>query len=257
MLRPHEHQGIDLALAVNYIPVCTCLLKSLALALVLCAVRVAHVPAAYVPLALLLLLDRLLVPSKIFDGNSLLLAIWGAHIVSELQAHCAPPLPHPAFLYAFLSASWVIFAVVAFEARRDRRFVPLALVAIHVAATSFVPVQHEPLGVRLLRYTVFPLLALGWLYFVGIHRQCLSVNTKHRQAVADSALHFTVRFAPILYVHPYAALCHIVAVVLVAAQWSLPGVRDTPAETQSEDPDTDELERVFRQAKSLSAAVVA
>jgi hypothetical protein len=253
-----DPQGVDLALAINYLPVCACVLKSLALALALCAVHAAELAPAYVLLLLLLLLDRLVVPSRIFDGNSVLLALWGGHAVSEVQSRAAPPLPHPALLHALLSATWVALSshqLWACVGRRRWHPAPLALVALHVAAIAFVPVPFEPLLLRLLRYVAFPLLAIGWLYSVGIYR--------HHLIVADSAVHLVVLFTPTLYAHPYAALAHAAAVVLIGSlQVSKnaeashdapppPSTSAAPGSQQvSKNAEDEELQRVFRQAKS-------
>ena len=252
MLRPQDPSAVDLALAVNYIPVCACVLKSVVLGLALCAVRAADLPPAYVLLLLLLLLDRLLVPSRIFDGNSVLLALWGAHVVSEIQHRAAPPLPHPSLLHALLSSTWVTLAshqLWTCAVARKHRGTPLAIAGLHVAAIAFVPIPEEQLLLRLLRYTAFPLLAIGWLYSVGIYR--------HRLVTMDSAVHFVVHFAPTLYAHPYAAIAHAAAVVLIGSlqvRTSKSTASSIPAAAASTGPPPDafdeESERVFRQTKS-------
>jgi hypothetical protein len=248
-----EPPAVDLALAINYLPVCLCGLKAVALGFALCAARAADMQPSYVPLLLLLLLDRLFVPSRIFDANGLLLAIWGAHVVAEVQAHAAPPLPHPRLLHALLSCTWIALALrqlyVAHSRPPSHPRVALALVAAHIAALAFVPVTPEPHGVRLLRSTAFPLLAVGWLYSVGIYR--------HRHVVPDSAVHALVHFAPVLFAHPYAAVAHAAAIVLVGALQVASHAVPRQSEqahggppSQPEEPPDEELERVFRQAKS-------
>jgi hypothetical protein len=253
MLRPlaQDSSSVDLTLAVNYLPVCACVLKSLVLGLALCAVRATELAPFYVLLLLLLLLDRLFVPPRIFDGNSLLLAIWGGHVVSEVQSRAALPLPHPPLLYAFLSCTWVALAshrLWACTGRRRWHPAALALVVAHVTAISFVPVQPEPHVLRLLRSVAFSCLAIGWLYSVGIYR--------HRRIVTDSGVHFVINFTPTLYVHPYAALAHAAAAVLIGSlQITRSSAVPAPAPVHTsfpsaEDPPDEELERVFRQAKS-------
>ena len=120
---------------------------------------------------------------------------------------------------------------------------------LHVAAIAFVPIPEEQLLLRLLRYTAFPLLAIGWLYSVGIYR--------HRLVTMDSAVHFVVHFAPTLYAHPYAAIAHAAAVVLIGSlqvRTSKSTASSIPAAAASTGPPPDafdeESERVFRQTKS-------
>jgi hypothetical protein len=239
---------VDLTLAVNYLPVCACVLKCLALSLALCVVHLSDASAPYVPLLAVLILDRLLAPSRIFDASSILLSIWGAAVVSEVQSRAPSLCPHPEVLRWALSCTWVALALHQLSTRARRSRVPLALAAAHIALAAFIPVPAESTPVRLVRYLVFPLLAIGWLYFVGIYRHRLAPPT------SDSAIHFAVHFAPVLYVHPYAAAVHAVAVLLIG---SLLLSRDEPDRppaparlAEPDDLEADELERVFRQAKS-------
>ena len=248
-------QSVDLALAVNYLPACVCVLKCLALGGALCAARAGDSPPAYVALLVLVLLDRLLSPSVIFDGNSLLLAVWGGHVMAEVQAHSQAHAQansqatnvHEA-VYGLLSLTWVAFAVrqllkLGHGSRRMAGICSSLGVAAHVAAIAFVPVPPEPHAVRLARCVAFPLLAIGWLYAVVLRD--LEASRKD----GFSAVHFV----PVLCAHPYAALAHVAVVFLVGLLWKhAPPVCHLPV--QGDVDGLEELERVFRQAKSSKFA---
>ena len=59
-MQSESSAAIDLSLAVNYLPACSCMGKSFLLSLCLCATRSLALAPAYVGVGLLLVFDRLL-----------------------------------------------------------------------------------------------------------------------------------------------------------------------------------------------------
>ena len=217
--------SIDLSLAVNYLPACSCAVKSFLLSLALCGAHSLRAAPAYVGVGALLVFDRLVQGRAcILDGSSVLMGIFAAHVVCEVQesqsAHPYPAWMHWAFLA--LSAEWVglsgcrlylcsggqIRTAVPASSRRAAQQWEFLASCGHVVLCAFYRApQPEPRGVRISRHMGFVCLCVCWMYVIGIYLRRVT------HVAADSAVHFASFFWPVLYVHPYVAAAYACAVL--------------------------------------------
>ena len=83
--------GIDLSLAVNFIPAVECLTKTVAIVASMAFVAEQHDLGAFLVIALMLNLDRVFVCTRIFDGNAVLCAILGSWVINFLRVASEAP----------------------------------------------------------------------------------------------------------------------------------------------------------------------
>jgi hypothetical protein len=274
---PEPVGGVDLSLAVNYLPGCVCLAKSSLLSAWLCLLDTYAVYPGLFGTVLSVMLDRLGAPPRIFDGNSVLLAICAAHIAYTLQRHCphAWVLPNP--LYLALHCAWAAFAGWAGwgDLARGQRAKPheycargqalcqerraLELVTGFMGLIVFFLSPGEPLALRFTRYVGFTVLCIGWVYAVAIRHGRL-------QRANDCGARFAVYFSPALYAPPPLAALYALLVVLACLSClapPAPAPRDPeaglppevqPSASAQDRESLEELERVFRQAQQARAA---
>ena len=219
---------VDLSLAVNYLPACMCVFESTLLSLALCAVHAFRLTPAYVGIGLCLAVGRLMYSHpRIMDKSSILLGIFLAHAVSEIQEGSGDSsgIWHPYF-QGFISLEWPALAgyrlllgapKAAYSAGRRALHWEFAGACAHVAACAFHgSPAPEPRGVRIARYMAFCMVSLCWMYVVGIFRRRVT------QGVSDSTVYFAVYFWPIMYVHPYVAAAYSMAVLVSVAMHLAP-----------------------------------
>lgn len=84
--RMHHHQVVDLTLAVNYLPACACLGKLLVFSLAIALIPPGDEIKAFVPLAAMLYLDRMITRNIIFDASAILMAVFFANVHASIQA---------------------------------------------------------------------------------------------------------------------------------------------------------------------------
>ena len=202
--------GIDLRLAVNYLPACACALQSAILSFVLCALHGTRLLPAFVPVCLLLVLDRVQPRSlRIFDGSAVLFSIFASHCVAAIQEFGAGGLHLWPALHVLFSVEWPCFATyLLFRPPAHRDFLRLcfACACFRVSCCAFLyrPDYSEVRLVRVGRDLAFAGLCLIWTYAVGLYRRRLSRDP------SESATHFAVYFWPVLYAHAYAAAAYAV-----------------------------------------------
>lgn len=209
--------GVDLSLAVNYLPGCVCLLKSALLSAWLCALEAYAVHPGLFGTALLLLFDRLAAPPRIFDANGVLLGIFAAHAAHELQRHCAHAWGLPPLLAHALYWEWGAFTVWSIwtdlargnHPRPHRSHAALQLVGAHMALVAFFEAPAEPLLLRASRYLTYAVLCVGWVYAVALARGRLA------HTGGDCGARFTLYFAPALYAPPAVCTVHSALIVLL------------------------------------------
>lgn len=211
--------GIDLRLAVNYLPACVCAIQSVALSFCLCALHSVRLLPAFVPVCLALVVDRVQPRSlRIFDGSAVLFSIFASHCVSAIQELGGGGLHlWPAVYFAF-SLEWPCFAIyLLFRPPAHRDFLRLCFscACVRVSCFAFVhrPEVSELRLVRVCRDAAFAGLCLFWTYAVGLYRRRLSRDP------SESATHFAVYFWPVLFAHAYAAATFaFVALAVIIAQ---------------------------------------
>jgi hypothetical protein len=255
-----QDSGVDLRLAVNYVPACVCFFKSSALLCVLSAIHALQSVPCYAPVALAVALDRLSAPVVIFDGNGVLLSLFLAHGVNHAREGLRAQLETPAFvvslLWALLAGLALLECPIPFLRQRGLQglFVEMAL---FVTLMAFLPIDHESYVVRIVRGLIFVLLGFAWTYVIGIHQRRMAHP-------ADSAVHFAVYFSPVLYVNGFLALAYsglalLSLVALMRREGAVStgvavGARPDPGGAVVEyDEGIVEMEEAFRQAKALRA----
>ena len=231
---------MDLSLAVNYLPACSCAAKSFLLSLALCAAHFFRLAPAYAGLGLLLVFDRLLQGRAcILDGSSVLLGIFAAHLVSEVQENPSTAYFELAGAHWALSVEWAVLAgyrlylcgaaqgrAMPASSRRAAQHWEFLGACAHVTVCAFhrAP-QPEPRGVRISRHMAFVSLCVCWMYVIGIYLRRVT------NVAADSAVHFAAYFWPVLYVHPYVAAAYAGAVLAgVALHLRPPAPASQPAQ---------------------------
>jgi len=267
---PSAAGGVDLRLAVNYVPACVCFFKSGMLLCVLCCIHTVQSVACYVPVALTLALDRLHSPLAIFDGNGVLLSLFFAHCVNHIREEAGLRSVVEAYYSFVVSPLWPLLAVLALfdfpiPFLRQRGLSGLFCeTAFFISVMAFMPMESESYIVRIVRGLIFVMLSFAWAYIIGIHQRRMA------QPV-DSSVHFAVYFSPVLYVQGFLALAFsgvalLSLIVLMRRDAGVTvvvrGVECGPDVVISSslscprehDEGLNEMEEAFRQAKALRAS---
>ncbi len=227
--------GIDLRLAVNYLPACVCALQSLALSFALCALHTVRLLPAFVAVGLALVVDRSSRPCflRVFDGNSVLFSIFLSHCVAAMQELGSSVFHLWPVLHSVFSVEWPLISVYFLVnplVRRDHLRVCLCLACFRVSCCAFLyrPDSQELRLLRVGRDMAFAGLCLVWTYVVGIYRRRLT----HQPT--ESATHFAVYFWPVLYAHVYsAAVYSCIALAVIVLQLRQPdSPQHHPAQSQ-------------------------
>ena len=206
--------NVDLTLAVNYLPACTCLVKMLVFMLGITSVYPGKELEAFVILAAFLYMDRLLTRNIIFDANAILLAVFFANVHAGIRAitmHRAyQTLMDGMFLF------WAMGSVVliceprqvkqVLERRvRLSRVVPVMLMLAIQVGTSHFNQPLESGGMRTCRGIAFTLLSFAWIYIIGVHA------THGIEYLKENSCQFVSRLSPVLYVTPWIAVAFTLA----------------------------------------------
>lgn len=211
--------GIDLRLAVNYLPACACALQSVALSFVLCGLHSMMLVPAFVPVCFALVVERSQPRTlRIFDGSAVLFSIFASHCVLAIQEFSGGGLHLWPWLYVFFSVEWP-FTAMYFLLRppnhRDYLRLCFLFACARASACAFLARAEysEHRLVRVGRDLAFAALCLVWTYAVGLYRRKLSRDP------SESGTHFAVYFWPVLYAHAYAAAtCAFVALAVILVQ---------------------------------------
>ena len=232
--------GIDLSLAVNYIPAVECLSKTVAIVSSLAFVDDMHQLGAYLIIALMLNLDRVFACTRIFDGNAVLGTILASWIVNYLRVNADAPkflnplvttvwcfgalclLLEPSRLKPFIlpeaeqsnhnRSSWgpsVRVDVSADGGRlcRMKRIVPVMATSFCVGCISFTKMDSEGWAVKFGRSLSFSALCIVWVYLVGVWRRSGGAFNTFTQNLVG-------RFCPVLFVNSVCACCFFVACIV-------------------------------------------
>jgi hypothetical protein len=263
---PAEPPGVDLTLAANYLPGCACIFKTFLLAAWLCVIEANDMYPALFGTGLALLYDRLAVPPRIFDGNSVLLGIFAAHVGHQLQLHEAHAWGLPVLLSYAVHCEWIGLSLWTLHCDLQRGQRPhrgsahapasLEIACVHMALFAFFRAPPELLILRAGRYVSYTMLCVGWVYAIALGRGRLV------HGGGDCGTRFTVYFAPALYAPPPLCSAHAgVVLLLTLSTFYAPfgqagkdceaegGGALPPAAGQEPQESLEELERVFRMAQ--------
>jgi hypothetical protein len=224
--------GIDLSLAVNYIPAVECLSKTVAIVSSLAFVEERHDLGAFMVIALMLNLDRVFSCTRIFDGNAVLCTLLGSWIVNFLRVSTEAPR----FLNPLVATGWCIFALcLLVEPRRLKpyilseselngwgmservdvnphggrvsrlkRITPVLVTTFCVGCIAFTRMDSEGWAVRFGRSLSFSVLCVVWVYLVGVWRRSGGMLNTFTQNLVG-------RFCPILFVNAVCSVLFFVA----------------------------------------------
>ena len=209
--------NVDLSLAVNYLPACACLGKTLALMLAVAAVPPGDEVDCFISLASMLYIDRLVTRNMIFDANAILLALYFANVHAHIRAlspHRAyPGLVDAMFLFWAMGSALLIGEPQAVKQALDKRaraskLGPVALMLLIVTAIAHFHTPLETGTMRGSRALVFTLVSFAWIYIVGIH-------TPHHgiEYLKENSCQFVARLAPVLYASLWIAAAFTVAAI--------------------------------------------
>lgn len=200
---------VDLTLAVNYIPACTCLAKVLVFMLTLTWIPEGNEIEGLVLLAALLYMDRLVTRNIIFDANAILLAIFFANAHAGVRAVST----HRAYqgLVDGMFLFWATGSVVLIcepdrvkqainKRTKASKLVPVLLMLIIVVAMSHFHAPLEPGITRCCRALAFTLLSFAWIYILGVRLQ------HGIEYLKENSCQFVSRLSPVLYTSPWIAV---------------------------------------------------
>lgn len=188
--------SIDLTLAVNYIPACSCTMRLLAFLLWLSILAVYEGNRYYVILGIILYLDRIVHRHSmaIFDSNAVICTVFFSNIYQHLRkssddVHFTVLLVY--FIWSVLSCAfqwnqgillkWL--KVIPFQSH----LVEAHITAVVLLYLLYHTTQVEPYGCVIGKAIAYNLVVIAWVYVVGIRRTSSNMNAK-----------CIVRFLPVL-----------------------------------------------------------
>lgn len=207
---------VDLTLAVNYLPACICMGKMLVFMLIISIIPPGTEVDAYMCLAAMLYVDRLVIRNIIFDANAILLAVFFSNVhagVRAISVHRAyQGLVDGMFLFWSIGSLVLISEPEAVKKIVDRRarvarLGPVLLMLLIVAAISHFNTPLEPASARGCRAIAFTLLSFAWIYIVGVHA------THGIEYLKENSCQFIARLAPVLYATAWIAAAFSIGAV--------------------------------------------
>lgn len=227
--------GIDLSLAVNYIPAVECLSKTVAIVSSMAFVSEQHDLGAFLIIALMLNIDRVFACTRIFDGNAVLFTLVGSWLINFLRVSSEAP----SFINPFVTAVWCFSALcllvepgrlkpfILSEAEqsshggwsssvrvdvsadggrlcRMRRIVPVLMTTVCVGCIAFTRMDREGWAVKFGRSLAFSSLCVVWVYLVGVWRRSGGAFNTFTQNLVG-------RFCPVLFVNSTCAAFFVMA----------------------------------------------
>ena len=227
--------GIDLSLAVNFIPAVECLTKTVAIVASMAFVAEQHDLGAFLVIALMLNLDRVFVCTRIFDGNAVLCGILGSWVINFMRVASEAP----GFVNPLVTVVWAAFALGLLlepvrlkpfilpeaeqsvhgswgasvrvdvsadggRACRLRRLVPVLVTTLCVGCIAMTRMDREGWAVKFGRSLSFSVLCVVWVYLVGVWRRSGGAFNTFTQNLVG-------RFCPVLFVNSACAAVFAVA----------------------------------------------
>lgn len=275
---------VDLRLAVNYLPACSCLAKMLLLLAAISGIHPGQELGGYTLIGGVLYTDRLAVRNTIFDENAVLLTVYFANVHAQIRA--SSTRPYYETLMACLHLCWAVACAVlvaeppmvfrAIERRfRFSRLFPSCVMVVIVCNMAFLHADVEPVALRAARALAFTMLSFVWIYLVGLGlfqgAEPLKENgVQGPEPLKESSNRVLVRMAPLLFSPFWVAVLFVpmACAALAYQNWRacepylLPDLELQPvasyARIEQEEPEPEEMEEVrlqelLRQAKQGAA----
>ncbi len=193
---------MDLTLAVNYIPACSCLTKVLLLMLAMSLIPATSEVDGFLLLAAMLYTDRLITRNIIFDANAILLAILFANIHAAVRASRTKHA-YRFFvdgMFVFWACGSLVLLVEPSTVKREldkrpsaARLVAVLLMLLIVVCISAIHEPLEPGGIRCCRAVAFALLSFAWIYIIGVRAN------SGIEYLKENSCQFVARLSPVLY----------------------------------------------------------
>ena len=254
-------QQVDLTLAINYIPACACVIKTMAILMIINIISAGHEIGGYTIICSVLYLDRLFTYNNIFDGNSILIAVFFSNVINSVRAtNTHNAMPFALFMVNMTWTACCVYMIIEpphlkriFE-RRHRMYhaMPAILMVSMISSMLLFHMEPDSPGVKITRGLSFTILALAWIYIVGVHQ------THGIDQLKETSAHFISKFAPLLYSPEWIALVFgLVALGALVYQLTRMGAEplvftkdiEAPQQHKDESQRDPTLEELFRLAK--------
>ena len=193
---------VDLSLAINYLPACTCLSKMVGFMTLMILIHPGVEIEFYPIIAFILYMDRLVSHNIIFDSNSILLAVFfsNAHQLVRSMA----PVANWGFPVFVLHIMWVGLCtiliveppfIVRWMERKSKWYtlIPSLVMVVVLSFLTFIKDDIDSPLIKFCRAIAFNLLCLIWIYLIGVN------NTHSIEYLKDTSAQFISRMAPVLY----------------------------------------------------------
>jgi len=246
--------NIDLTLAVNYIPACSCTMRLLFFLLWLSVLSAYENTQYFVILGIVLYLDRILHRQcNIFDSNAVIATVFFTCVYQHMRKSSSELNFTVLIVYFF-------WALVALVFQWDKGFVlkwvhmiPFSqhLVEVHLTAAIlfyllYHKMQTEPYGCVVGKSIVFNIIVIAWIYIVGLKASHVQINNL-----------WMVRYLPILILPLWmSAMFAAVSVGILVWNFRQMFVPPTilvekvvPTIVEETKQDLDDLEAMFRLAQ--------
>lgn len=245
--------NIDLSLAINYIPACSCLARLLCYLAVQGATDLYADHRLVVVLGTLLYMDRVLQnKGSFFDSNAIIYTVYFAHIFQYVRG-VDTQLYFSVLLVYFCSGLLSLFYLWDHPCMMkiaNKLLLPLETIQVWICILPvlyllFSATQEEIYACYFCKAVCFAVLVIVWIYVIG-----LKYSRLNSQA-------FVVRFLPILILPIYMAVVHIICcvfIIFVHLRQNLMYSEEPPkAESvqTNEVQQEDDIEAMFRMAKAV------
>ena len=211
---------LDLSLAKSYMPICYCVYKTMVLVGFLAFLwpMVGYNFQAYVLTGCFLYADRVLAVEHIFNGNTLVLAVFFSIFLNQQRAKIVES--EGQFVVSLMAnALWVLFSGLMLF-RADLYFSVFSYLHVDCLLCSiclsvlhcFIRLEEEPIVWVVVRASLFIIVSVSWMYIVNArYMNCGTVFDSIQCVTQFSSILFTERyvmlvvslalFLGILYMH--------------------------------------------------------
>jgi hypothetical protein len=195
-------QKIDLTLAVNYIPACTCVIKLLTYLLLMSIMAVYDDIRTFVILGVVIYMDRVLQgPNTFLDGNSIIFTVYLSHVYQHIRTSNNELVFSVLLVYFMWGLLACVFLLDHTVVHKALRYLLCDIMVIQVGITAAIGIyllfhtaQVEPYGCTIAKSLAYEIIVIIWIYCIGL---------KNHVTMQQN---FTVRFIPLLILPIYMAV---------------------------------------------------